>query len=104
MSPGLKLNAGSTNFSEGLLLQLQNLQERCRSPSFNIAALGYVAEVNSALGIQAPVSSPGESQWIEERRAQQRHSIIPVTERQSHYISTSRLRRESNQPSPISHT
>ncbi|KAJ5377850.1 uncharacterized protein N7496_005259 [Penicillium cataractarum] len=104
MNPGLKLNAGSTNFSEGLLSQLQNLQEKCRFPSFNVAASGYVAEVNFALGIQAPVSSPGESQWIEERRAQQRHSIIPVTEKQSHYISTSRLRRESNQPSPTSHT
>lgn len=97
MNPSLKMSAGTRNFAEGLLTQLRAVQEKVGSFSFDIAASDYITEVNSALGMKAPAAKPGESQWLQECRAQQRHSIIPVNARQSNYIDASRLGRESNQ-------
>jgi hypothetical protein len=104
MNPNLKLKSETRNFAEGLLLQLRAVQEKIGSFSFDIAACDYVAEVNSALGMEAPAINTGQSQWIQERRAQQRHSIIPVNARQSHYIDASRLQRGGDQRSPLVNT
>jgi hypothetical protein len=104
MNPNLKLKSEAKNFAEGLLLQLRRVQEKIRSSSFDTAACDYVAEVNLALGMEAPATNTGQSQWIQERRAQQRHSIIPVDGRQSHYIDTNRLRRGSDQQGSLVNT
>lgn len=104
MNPSLKLNSHVTDFSQGLSSQLHTLQGMLGSPSFAVTASDYVAEVNRALGVQPPAMSPGESQWIAERRAQQRHSIIPVGAKQSHYLDTNGLRTGSDHQSPFSHT
>lgn len=104
MNPSLKLNSEAMDFAQGLSSQLQTLQGTMDSPSFNITASDYVTEVNRALGVQPPATSPGESQWLAERRAQQRHSIIPVGARQSHYLDTNGLRTGSDHQSPFSHT
>lgn len=90
VNPRLKLNSETRNFAEGLQTQLQTLQARSETLS-TMTASDYVAEVNCALGRPPPVASPAESQWIEERRAQQRHSIIPISARRSHYIDSNGL-------------
>jgi hypothetical protein len=104
MNPSLKLNSVATDFSQGLSSQLHTLQGVLGSPSFDVTASDYVAEVSRALGVQPPATSSGESQWIAERRAQQRHSIIPVGAKQSHYLDTNGLRTGSDHQSPFSHT
>lgn len=104
MNPTLKLRSDAKDFAKGLLLQLQRLQESIASPNFFLSALEYITEVNYALGIQAPVPTPENSQWLEERRAQQRHSIIPVSTRQSHYISSNGLRRGSDRQNDLATT
>ncbi|KAJ5748322.1 uncharacterized protein N7511_010018 [Penicillium nucicola] len=101
MNPNLKLRSETRNFAEGLILQLRTVAEKIGSFSFDIAASDYIAEVNSALGMEAPATNTGQSQWIQERRAQQRHSIIPVNARQSHYMDTNRLLRGADQQSPL---
>ena len=89
MNPSLRLTSETKSFAESLLFQLQNLRSKCNnSPNFQIDALGYASEVNTALGLQEPDPDLGDSQWLEERRAQQRHSIIPVTGRRSHYMNS----------------
>lgn len=85
MNPELKMSDIIKNFAGGLLDQLQISQEASVAPSFD-----YITEVNHALGVELPARSPDNSQWIEERRAQQRHSIIPVTGNRSHYINNDR--------------
>jgi hypothetical protein len=85
MNPELKMDDNIRNFAGGLLDQLQVSQEISGPLSFD-----YITEVNRALGVELPARSPDNSQWIEERRAQQRHSIIPVTGNRSHYISNNR--------------
>ncbi|KAJ5125795.1 hypothetical protein N7448_005109 [Penicillium atrosanguineum] len=104
MNPSLKLTSNATDFSQGLSSQLHTLQRMIGSPSFNVTASDYVAEVNHALGVKLPAVSPGESQWLAERRTQQRHSIIPVGARHSHYLDTNGLRTGSDHQSPFSHT
>ncbi|CAL5866970.1 uncharacterized protein PFLUO_LOCUS1182 [Penicillium psychrofluorescens] len=104
MSPGLKLSSETKNFAEGLLFQLQNLQENAASAPLTTDPLEYFTEVNLALGMRPPTVNPGESQWLQERRAQQRHSIIPVNGRGSHYINNSGLRPAADQRSPPSNT
>jgi hypothetical protein len=104
INPNLKLRSEARNFAEGLLFQLRTVQEKVGSLSFDIAACDYISEVNSALGMEAPATNTGQSQWIQERRAQQRHSIIPVNARQSHYIDTTRLHRGLDQQNPLVNT
>lgn len=101
MNIALKLHPDAKDFAKCLLQQLHNLQESTSATSFSASALQYIPEVNDALGIETPISSPETSQWLEERRAQQRHSIIPVGMRQSHYISPNRLRRGSERPNNL---
>lgn len=86
MNPELKMDDDIKNFAGDLLEQLQVSQEASGPLSFD-----YITEVNRALGVERPARSPDNSQWIEERRAQQRHSIIPVTGNRPHYISNDRV-------------
>ncbi|OGM50920.1 hypothetical protein ABOM_000712 [Aspergillus bombycis] len=89
-NPSLRLTPQTDNLASGLLSQLQKLQERCKYVEpFELDALGYAIEVSFALGIRSPPASIGESQWVKERRAQQRHSIIPVNGQRSHYMNGS---------------
>ncbi|KAJ6003098.1 hypothetical protein N7451_005645 [Penicillium sp. IBT 35674x] len=85
MNPELIMDDNIKNFAGDLLEQLQVSQEASAPLSFD-----YITEVNRALGVERPARSPDNSQWIEERRAQQRHSIIPVTGNRPHYISNDR--------------
>ncbi|QMW26525.1 hypothetical protein G4B84_001770 [Aspergillus flavus NRRL3357] len=103
-NPNLRLAQGNDNFANALLSQLQRLQERCKyiEPS-ELDALGYAVEVSLALGIRRPPDSLGESQWVRERRAQQRHSIIPVNGQRSHYMNSSPSVQRSNQRSIHGH-
>ncbi|KAE8330226.1 fungal-specific transcription factor domain-containing protein [Aspergillus sergii] len=103
-NPNLRLAQGNDNFANALLSQLQRLQERCKyiEPS-ELDALGYSVEVNFALGISSPPASLGESQWVRERRAQQRHSIIPVNGQRSHYMNSSPSVQRPNQRSAHGH-
>ncbi|GMF70080.1 unnamed protein product [Aspergillus oryzae] len=103
-NPNLRLAQGNDNFANALLSQLQRLQERCKyiEPS-ELDALGYAVEVSFALGIRRPPDSLGESQWVRERRAQQRHSIIPVNGQRSHYMNSSPSVQRSNQRSIHGH-
>ncbi|KAB8276487.1 hypothetical protein BDV30DRAFT_246376 [Aspergillus minisclerotigenes] len=103
-NPNLRLAQGNDNFANALLSQLQRLQERCKyiEPS-ELDALGYAVEVSFALGIRSPPASLGESQWVRERRAQQRHSIIPVNGQRSHYMNSSPSVQRPNQRSVHGH-
>ncbi|KAB8255029.1 fungal-specific transcription factor domain-containing protein [Aspergillus pseudonomiae] len=103
-NPNLRLTLKTDNFASGLLSQLQKLQERCKYVEpFELDALGYAIEVSFALGIRSPPASLGESQWIRERRAQQRHSIIPVNGQRSHYMNSSPCAHRSDQCSDHDH-
>ncbi|KNG89013.1 hypothetical protein ANOM_002401 [Aspergillus nomiae NRRL 13137] len=103
-NPNLRLTLKTDNFASGLLSQLQKLQERCKYVEpFELDALGYAIEVSFALGIRSPPASLGESQWVRERRAQQRHSIIPVNGQRSHYMNSSPCAHRSDQCSDHDH-
>lgn len=102
MNPTLKLQTDREDLAQGLFLQLQALQEKCKSLSTTgIDALGYAAEIHCALGVHVPPASVGKSQWLEERRSHQRHNIVPVNGRRSHYISVGYLGHGSDQHSPV---
>ncbi|KAE8136436.1 fungal-specific transcription factor domain-containing protein [Aspergillus pseudotamarii] len=97
-NPNLRLTQGNDNFANALLSQLQRLQERCKYiDPFELDALGYAVEVSFALGIRSPPTNSGESQWVRERRAQQRHSIIPVNGQRSHYMTSTPSAHRSSQ-------
>ncbi|KAE8382655.1 fungal-specific transcription factor domain-containing protein [Aspergillus bertholletiae] len=101
----LRLVQGNDSFANSLLSQLQKLQERCKYiEPFELDALGYAIEVSFALGIRSPPASSGESQWVRERRAQQRHSIIPVNSQRSHYMNSSPSAQRSDQRTAHDHT
>ncbi|PIG88103.1 hypothetical protein AARAC_001579 [Aspergillus arachidicola] len=103
-NPNLRLAQGNDNFANALLSQLQRLQERCKYiETSELDALGYAVEVSFALGIRSPPASLGESQWVRERRAQQRHSIIPVNGQRSHYMNSSPSVQRPNQRSVHGH-
>ncbi|KAE8392540.1 fungal-specific transcription factor domain-containing protein [Aspergillus alliaceus] len=104
-NPSLKLESGTDNFAEALLAQLQSLQDLCKhTQPFELNALGYAREVCFALGLRSPPATLGESQWLRERRAQQRHSIIPVNGTRSHYMNSSPSAQTSNQNNVGNHT
>lgn len=104
--PHLRLKAGTDNFVENLVSSLQSLQESCRhSRAFAAGALGYAAEVNSALGTEeAPPSLDEDSQWLREQGPRKRLHIIAVNGKEPHRANSNSPAGSAGQYSLLNHT